>query len=125
MSVARWIGVVVDCADPVRLAEFWSSLLGGTIDERTHTADWLSLRDVPGVGYLSFQRVPEGKAAKNRLHVDLAVADLREAVRGAEALGASAVGSPVDEPTNTFQVMHDPERNEFCFVAWHDGRGWG
>lgn len=125
MPIARWIGVVIDCDDPSGLAEFWSALLGGTADERTRTADWLSLRDVPGVGFLSFQRVPEGKTTmKNRLHLDLAVDDLQAAVRRAEELGASRVGSPVVESTNTFQVMHDPERNEFCLVAWNDGRGW-
>ena len=117
MPVARWIGAVIDCADPARLAGFWSEVLGGTVDDRTRTADWISLSGVDGAGYLSFQRVPEGKTVKNRLHLDLAVDDLGAATARAEALGARRVGAPVDEPVNRLQVMQDPEGNEFCLIA--------
>jgi len=117
VPVARWIGAVIDCADPARLAGFWSEVLGGTVDDRTRTADWISLSGVEGTGYLSFQRVPEGKTVKNRLHLDLAVDDLGAATARAEALGARRVGAPVDEPVNRFQVMQDPEGNEFCLIT--------
>ena len=118
VPVATWIGAVIDCADPERLATFWREILGGTVDERTRTADWISLAGIEGAGSLSFQRVPEGKSRKNRLHIDLAVDDLGLATARAESVGASRLGGPVDEPTNRVQVMQDPEGNEFCFVVW-------
>jgi len=110
--------VVIDCADPEGLAVFWREVVGGTVDDRTRTPDWISLAGVGSAGYLSFQRVPEGKSGKNRLHIDLAVDDLEAAVERAESFGASRVSVPVHEPTNRFQVMHDPEGNEFCLVEW-------
>ncbi|MFC4606404.1 VOC family protein [Streptomyces maoxianensis] len=62
-----------------------------------------------------FQRVPEGKTAKNRLHLDLHVgAEQREAeVARLEGLGASVLYH-VDEPMGVWTTMADPEGNEFC-----------
>lgn len=117
MPVAGWIGPVIDCADPARLAAFWSAVLGGSVDERTATTEWISLTGIGGAGYVSFQRVPEAKAVKNRVHLDLRVDDLERAVAQAESLGATRVGEPIAEPTNTFQVMLDPEGNEFCLIV--------
>ena len=62
--------VIVDCADPMKVATFWSELLGRKIvipDER-----WVNLEWAPrfAIG-MSFQRVPEKKAGKNRLHIQL------------------------------------------------------
>ena len=78
--------------------------------------DYLMLESVPSIGIIGFQKVPEGKAVKNRVHVDLDVDDLDAAVARAVALGATIVGSVVEEPTNWFQVMADIEGNEFCFI---------
>jgi predicted enzyme related to lactoylglutathione lyase len=108
--------VVVDCHDPHRLAAFWQALAGGEVNERTASPDWLTLEGVAGIGLLSFQRVPEPKTVKNRLHLDVIVDDLHDARRTAAELGATVVGSVVEEPTNRFQVMNDPEGNEFCLV---------
>ena len=113
---ARVLSVVIDCADPLRLAGFWCGLLGGHVDTRNATDEWVSLIDVPVLGYLSFQRVPETKATKNRLHLDLDTADFDASVEIACRAGAVTVGAPVEEATNWFQVMQDPEGNEFCFI---------
>ncbi|MFZ4516198.1 MAG: VOC family protein [Acidimicrobiia bacterium] len=110
------LGVVIDCEDPARLAGFWSSLVGGEIDARSASADWVALVDVAGLGYLGFQRVLEPKSVKNRLHLDHIVDKLDAAVEHAVELGASTIGPECEEPTNRFQVMHDPEGNEFCLV---------
>ncbi|RCH70640.1 VOC family protein [Streptomyces sp. SDr-06] len=115
---ARLGQLVVDCADPGRLARFWAGLLGGRPVVRD-TA-WAYL-DPPGAPRLAFQRVPEAKAVKNRLHLDLAVEDVRRARAAAVRRGAAPVGATVTDERGAFQVMRDPEGNEFCFVESGDG----
>jgi predicted enzyme related to lactoylglutathione lyase len=114
--VARFLAAVIDCADPHRLATFWQSMLGGEVDSRTASEEWIALIDLPAMGILAFQKVPEAKATKNRVHIDLEVADIATAVSEAVAAGAQVAGGVVVEPTNRFQVMLDPEGNEFCFI---------
>ncbi|GAA2429876.1 VOC family protein [Streptomyces mauvecolor] len=115
---ARLGQLVVDCADPGRLARFWAGLLGGRPVVRD--SSW-SYVDPPGAPRLAFQRVPEEKAGKNRLHLDLAVEDVRRARAAAVRRGAHPVGATVTDAQGTFQVMRDPEGNEFCLVESADG----
>ncbi|MFG2720491.1 VOC family protein [Streptomyces sp. NPDC048416] len=110
---ARIGQLVVDCADPGRLARFWAALLGGRPVVRDPS--WAYV-EPPGAPRLAFQRVPEAKAAKNRLHLDLTVEDVRRARAAAVRRGASPVGATVTDARGDFQVMRDPEGNEFCFV---------
>lgn len=114
--IARPLAVSVDCSDPVRLATFWQQVVGGTIDPSPHDDDYLVIGDVPVVGLMAFQKVPERKQVKNRVHLDLDVQDIDAAVAASVALGATKVGDLVEEPMNFFQVMRDPEGNEFCFI---------
>ena len=116
MPVAQFLSVVVDCQAPLTLSSFWKALVGGEIDSRTATTDWVSLRNVPRLGYLSFQQVPEERSVKNRVHIDLDVDDIEQAVASAVAMGATAFGDVVDEGTGLLKVMLDPEGNEFCFI---------
>ncbi|MEU4080452.1 VOC family protein, partial [Streptomyces venezuelae] len=78
--------------------------------------DW-SYVDPPEFVRLAFQRVPEGKTVKNRVHLDLEVEDPDLAADEALPLGAVRVGGPVTDEQGAFQVMRDPEGNEFCFVT--------
>jgi predicted enzyme related to lactoylglutathione lyase len=105
--------VVVDCCDPQRLAPFWLSLLGG--ETVRDTAEWVAVKTATGVP-LAFQRVPEVKAGKNRLHLDVEVIDLALASAAAVALGATVYGRIHHDAFGSFQVMLDPEGNEFCFT---------
>ena len=114
--IARPLAVAFDCHDPARLLLFWQQLVGGSQAPEPHEDDFLVLEDVPVFGYLGFQKVPEGKVVKNRVHVDLDVDDIDVAVAASTAIGATALGGVVEEPTNWFQVMRDPEGNEFCFI---------
>ena len=75
---------------------------------------------LPEGGRIAFQPVPEGKTAKNRLHVDLLVDDLLASTATAVASGATAVGAVVDEDNGSYQVLRDPEGNEFCLVTADD-----
>jgi flagellar hook assembly protein FlgD len=70
------------------------------------------------------QRVPESKQVKNRLHLDVQVADAAEAWARAVDLGAQRSGQQqLDDAGNGYLGMLDPEGNEFCFVVDNSG-GW-
>ena len=108
--------VVIDCADPDALAAFWGELLEMKVTARED--HWVDLERLgTGGPLLSFQRVPEGKTVKNRLHLDLDVPDVAEAGERARKLGATPAGKPMGRPDAPFEVWYDPEGNEFCFVT--------
>jgi len=99
-----------DCADALALARFWAAVLGSDVDEDS-TAD-KAFVEAPGWGgpNMWFNRVPEPKTAKNRLHLDLrTLTSMDEEVARLEELGARAV-----ERFDSHVVMRDPEGNEFC-----------
>jgi len=100
-------GVVIDATDLDRLADFWSRLLD--LDVTRREADWISLGS-----HVAIQRVPESKAAKNRIHLDLVADDFPAAVALATRLGARPVGGMQE---NLWQVWQDPEGNEFCLCV--------
>jgi len=115
MAVGRQRMVVFDCANAARLAMFWHELTGATVNARGD--DWWSLHAPDGGIRLGFQQVPEDKLMKNRVHLDLDVDALEDAVAAAEAIGARRVGEPIrEEGDEVFQVMLDPEGNEFCLL---------
>ena len=105
--------IVIDCHDVDLLARFWQSVLGGELDQQSH--EWVALRPPTGIT-VSFQRVPEVKAGKNRVHLDVMVDDLEAAAVAGEGLGARRIGGQVLDELGGFQVMADPEGNEFCFI---------
>lgn len=132
--MATGVQVTFDCADPGRLAEFWASALGYVVQPPPEGYDsWPAFLTAIGVpesqwdsrsacvdpdGHgprLFFQRVPEGKTAKNRVHLDVNVG--RDRVEGEVsrlvAEGATKVREFDDGPER-WVVMTDPEGNEFC-----------
>ncbi|HNJ98109.1 MAG TPA: VOC family protein, partial [Ilumatobacteraceae bacterium] len=111
--IGRLGEIVIDCHDPVSLAQFWQKLLGGYVVRQSH--EWVSLEPPAGLT-VAFQLVPEDKVAKNRVHLDVDVHDLADATAAAEAAGATRVGEVVYDELGGFQVMADPEGNEFCLV---------
>ena len=115
MAVGALRTIVIDCNDPAPLAAFWSELLGVEIHHASD--DWVSLRpSAPGHPRVAFQRVPEPKATKNRVHLDVWVADISTATLAAEALGATRTGPLVTDSGEPFQILLDPAGNEFCLV---------
>jgi hypothetical protein len=142
-SSVKQVQVTFDCADPRSLSAFWNAALGyefpppppgfGSWDAfaetlpEEHRNSASASQDPAGAGpRLFFQRVPEGKAAKNRVHLDVRAApgldgEERMAALEAEserlvALGATRVQR--HEPRSPMSaghiVMQDPEGNEFC-----------
>jgi predicted enzyme related to lactoylglutathione lyase len=108
----------IDCADPYALAGFWSAVLGyQRHPDGEPGEDEAELVAPPGAGpSMLFQRVPEGKSAKNRLHLDLRSP---EGGQHAEidrllALGASMVDDRRALRPGGWAVLADPEGNEFC-----------
>ncbi len=104
--------VAVDCDDPPTLAAWWARLLGGEL-EVDDSGD-ATLRP-PGGPTLDFLRVPEPKTVKNRVHLDLATADVALATEQALAVGATRADDVY--AAGSWQVLRDPEGNEFCLLA--------
>jgi hypothetical protein len=105
----------VDAAEPTAIASFWEAALGW---RRTFEQDDQVVLEPPegspedGVAPdLLFLKVPEGKAVKNRLHLDLRPDDQAAEVARLEALGARRVS--VGQVDVSWVVMADPEGNEF------------
>ncbi|MFD0851960.1 VOC family protein [Actinomadura adrarensis] len=108
--------LAIDGADLEALARFWGGLLGMKVTYRKET--WLDLEPLGGGGpVLSFQKVPERKGAKNRLHLDIDVPDIDTAGDRVRELGGSPASEPQERPDMRFQIWRDPEGNEFCLVA--------
>lgn len=111
--------LVIDTADPERLAPFWCGLLAVSVDMTIGDGEFLVLSPTEDGLTVGFQRVPEAKAGKNRLHLDLVVDDLDEATAEVEKLGGRWL-----EPGKTrelegfrWRCMADPEGNEFDIDA--------
>ncbi len=111
--IGRLDEVVVDCHDPMLLAEFWQAVLGGYVVRQSQ--QWVALEPPTGIA-VSFQLVPDDKVVKNRVHLDIDVPDLQDAVVAALGLGAKRLGDVIYDELGGFQVMADPEGNEFCFI---------
>jgi hypothetical protein len=102
--------VSFDAADALALARFWAAVFGSDVDEDSTTDKAFVEAAGWGGPNIWFTRVPEPKAAKNRMHFDLrAPATVAAEVSRLEKLGATVVRN---YPRLT--VMQDPEGNEFC-----------
>jgi hypothetical protein len=102
--------VCVDSADPSALAAWWQRLVGGEVHVDADGDVALRTGDVR----LLFLAVPEAKSGKNRLHIDLRATNFESAVGAAVALGAQRADDVYDGPR--WQVLRDPEGNEFCIL---------
>jgi hypothetical protein len=116
-----------DAADPHRVAAFWARALGYVAEPGYDDPDGASIIDPDGAGpAIGFLRVPEGKTAKNRMHIDIRVAgeppwDMagRGQLIRAKAAELAAAGAAVVREESYGEhlghiVMLDPEGNEFC-----------
>lgn len=112
-----WIQVA--CADPDRLAAFWGQVLGVRVEARLgDPPQFVNLAATkPGAPQVCFQRVPEPKTVKNRLHLDLAVEDVDAACLRVEALGGwRRDDHDFHEHGFSWRRMADPDGNEFCLI---------
>ncbi|WP_211900747.1 VOC family protein [Saccharopolyspora erythraea] len=109
--------VTVDCADPYRLAAFWSEVTGWPVSGEDAPGDPEVLVEAPApLPGLLFIRVPEPKAGKNRIHFDWMPADR---TRDEEVERVIGLGATLHEDHRTpdgrgWATLLDPEGNEFC-----------
>ena len=109
--------ITFDARDPHALATFWGALLQREIRPGDMPQDdSVLVTPAPGQPGLLFLRVPEGKTAKNRIHLDLwpTSAKRDEQVQRAIELGAVAVADQRRQDGTGWVVFADPEGNEFC-----------
>ena len=139
--MAARVQVVLDCADPRSLAEFWAFALGYVVQGPPEWFDtweaWLTSMGIPqedwnaasavvdpeGAGpRIFFQRVPEPKTVKNRMHFDMLAAEgvdpeERRRAIAAEVERLTAAGATylreIEEYGHSWVTMQDPEGNEF------------
>ena len=111
------LNVNLDCANPYRLAEFWCEVVGRPMDPDLGPDDEETWVEMPSPPNLYFQRVPEPKVVKNRVHVCLVPDVPREdEVERLVGLGASVVGDHRTDDGRGWVVLGDPEGNEFCVL---------
>jgi predicted enzyme related to lactoylglutathione lyase len=115
--VACRLKFILDCCNGERLSAFWTEALGYTC-RGTFGQCWPLLPDASrNEPWLVLQQVSEPKSGKNRMHLDIEVADLEKEARRLEALGARRISDEMLGTRDTaWFVMADPEGNEFCIV---------
>mgnify|MGYP001823954029 CR=1 FL=1 len=114
--------VTFDCDNAPELAAFWADAFGRSVDpaQEEHGIFFASIGFTdprPGQPVMMFIKVPEGKTAKNRMHLDLAADDRAAEVDRLVGLGETVVHDR-DEYGTRWTTLTDPEGNEFC-VASH------
>jgi predicted enzyme related to lactoylglutathione lyase len=111
-----WLrAVVVDAADPTRLADFWQAVLGVGVVEAE--SDWIQLEPDRGGAFLAFEPAPAGAVpAGFRTRPDIEVDDMDVARSRIEQLGGRLVEVIHARPGESHYRMADPEGNEFTVV---------
>ncbi|MEV5713830.1 VOC family protein [Amycolatopsis mediterranei] len=121
MTSVKQVQITFDCAEPERVARFWCEVLGYELQ-----GGGVVCSDPTGVGpRLYFQGVPEGKVAKNRVHLDVRVGtglvgEERLAALEAECARLVPLGAVrgklllADDENESCLNMQDVEGNEFC-----------
>ncbi|MEV6725477.1 VOC family protein [Streptomyces xanthochromogenes] len=101
--------ITIDCAEPRELADWWAGVLG--VEVAQDFGEFVVLAAQPLV--LGFQRVPEEKVGKNRIHVDFVSPDRKGDVDRLVKMGATIVGEHT-APGLAWTTLQDPAGNEFC-----------
>jgi predicted enzyme related to lactoylglutathione lyase len=110
----RVYNLTFDAHDPAELATFWSAVLERPVGATGEFFAFIDRTETePAVIFI---KVPEGKTAKNRMHLDLDCDDLAAARQQLEGLGASFLHEK-DEYETHWMTFLDPEGNEFCVAA--------
>jgi hypothetical protein len=110
--------IVVDCADHAVMVAFWLEAMGDyrRVDVNDQYVAITPTEPAIGRPTILFQQVPERKAVKNRVHLDLRGEVMADEVARLRALGATAVAER-SLGDHRWTVMADPEGNEFCVAG--------
>jgi predicted enzyme related to lactoylglutathione lyase len=109
--------VTIDCLDPGRVARFWSALLDREPGPSQDGWVYLGERSDPQPR-LVFQPVAEPHAGKVRIHLDISVDDIDDAMTTVVNLGGRFTGERHDYDEGVVVVMADPEDHQFCLVQY-------
>ncbi|MET9963081.1 VOC family protein [Streptomyces sp. NPDC006326] len=116
-ALAKISTVVIECGDPVRLAEFYSKVTGHEITYSAEEYASLDGGEYPGLAFVRIEgyRAPHWPDDRRPAHLDFTVADLEEAAGRILALGAS---KPEFQPgKDQWVVLTDPEGHPFCLTT--------
>ena len=111
---SRFAELVIDCAQPEELARFWAAVLGGQMVRDKYGCVQVGTGEGPR---LTFIEVPEAKAGKNRLHIDLSPVGCAQADEVERLLSLGGMRMDVGQGDVSWVVLADPEGNEFCVLA--------
>ncbi|MCL8252853.1 VOC family protein [Aeromicrobium fastidiosum] len=122
-AVGSLRSIVLECAEPAPLAEFWAAVLDRPVVQRDD--DWWALERRPGEARMCFQVVDAfeppawpGEHGEQQAHLDVEVDDLDVARTAVLGLGARRLGDVVEEPDDRpWQVFADPAGHPFCLVT--------
>jgi hypothetical protein len=114
----RMTEVVIDCAEHRAVVDFWQAALGYERRDVNEQYVWIgpAERDEPGRPPILFQKVPEPKRVKNRVHLDFRSEDMAAEVERLLGLGASYIAER-SLGQLTWTVLADPDGNELCVSA--------
>lgn len=112
---------VIDCTDLDLMTSFWAGLTGLAVAGEAPGYRWFAPQ-VEGAPMIALQVVPEAKAGKNRVHLDLHTDDVLSEVERACRLGATEHDRHAWDDFHWI-VLRDPEGNEFC-VAGSGASPW-
>ena len=119
MTEILTIGVTMDCPDPDVAATFWETFLNYRRRPTRPDSPYVTIERptaATGSHFVTFQRVPEPKTTKARVHLDLFVDHAQPMFDAMIAAGATAVHTiPAGEWTT--RVLQDPAGNEFCVIG--------
>jgi catechol 2,3-dioxygenase-like lactoylglutathione lyase family enzyme len=125
---SRLTETTVDCSDPRALAAFWCAVLGyAVLEESADTVEigpgvvpdqerLVDVRRGPVAATIVFDRVPEPKSSKNRLHFDVSPIDTDRDAEVDRLLALGATRADIGQGPQPWVVLADPEGNEFCVL---------
>jgi hypothetical protein len=108
--------IIVDCNEPKLVADFWAKVLGWQVQDDDGLL-WMSASGQPFPDLLLvFVPVPERKAVKNRVHLDVNPIGCSQDEEVARLIGLGARPVDVGQGASSWVVLADPEGNEFCVL---------
>jgi catechol 2,3-dioxygenase-like lactoylglutathione lyase family enzyme len=107
--------ILIDCAEPERLAEFWCGVLGWKVIDRGDGE--VEIGDGGNGITMLFLPVPEPKTIKNRIHLDMKANDGDQAAEVERLIALGARRIDIGQGDVDWVVLADPEGNEFCVLS--------
>lgn len=122
VAVGCLVDLILDCPDPLALADFWAEVLDRSVEQRED--GWVSLSSGADGHRLSFQQVDgyrpprwPGHIVPQQMHLDILVDELTTAEARVTALGATSLSEVLDPGPKQWRIYADPAGHPFCLVT--------